>query len=129
MDHQNEAIALAVRLMEANRTLYMSKHMLDQFRQISPDIPDAFWDQIDPEGFVDLMIPIYTKHLTTEDMRAAIEFYESSAGKRILDKTPAMMEESMRAGEQWGIELAERWEKKHNDEKNYFETHIRNPSN
>jgi len=113
MNHQDEAIALALRLIKVNRTTDMSKQMIDQYRQIIPDIPNSFWDEIDPEEFIDLMIPIYTRHLTTEDMRASISFYESAAGQKILDKTPAFMEESMKVGEQWGRELARRWEEKH----------------
>lgn len=117
MDHQDEAIALTLRLMRANRTNQMTKQMTDQYRQMLPDIPDSFWDGIKPDEFVDLMIPIYTRHLTTEDMRAVIEFYESPAGQKILDKTPAIMEEFMKAGEQWGRELARKWEDKHDLER------------
>lgn len=113
MDHQDEAIALTLRLMKANRTNQMTKQMIDQYRQMLPDIPDSFWDGIDADEFADFMIPIYTRHLTTEDMRAVIEFYESSAGQKILDKTSAIMAESMKVGEQWGLELARQWEEKH----------------
>jgi len=113
MDHQDEAIALVLRLMKINRTTDMASNMINQYRQMLPDIPDSFWDEIDPDEFSDLLIPIYTRHLTIEDMRASIEFYESPAGQKLLDKTPAIMEDSMKAGEQWGLELGRKWEEKH----------------
>lgn len=113
MTRQDEAIALVLRLMRVTRTTDMAKQILDQYSQMVPNIPDSFWDEIDPDEFLDLLIPIYTRHLTTEDMRAIIAFYESLAGQKILDKTPAIMEDSMKAGERWGLELAKRWEEKY----------------
>lgn len=82
-----------------------------------PDIPDDFWDAIDPKELEDLIVPIYAKHFTAEDLRAAIEFHESPAGNKILDKAQIVMEESMKAGEQWGRELSRRWEETHDMER------------
>lgn len=113
MDDQNGAIAVALELMKANRTTDMQKHMISQFRRMIPDIPDSFWDTVDPSVLIDKLVPVYVKHLTIEDMKAAIAFFQSTAGQKILDKTPAISEESMKIGEQLGKELVEQWEEKH----------------
>jgi hypothetical protein len=40
-------------------------------------------------------VPIYQKHLNRADVQAILDFYASHAGKRLLDKTPALTREGM----------------------------------
>lgn len=116
MNNQDEAVAVAFELMKANRTTDMQKNMINQFRSMIPEIPDSFWDTVDASVLVDRLVPVYVKHLTIEDMKAAIAFFQSTAGQKILDKTPAITVESMKIGEQLGKELIQQWEKKHDVE-------------
>lgn len=50
------------------------------------------WDQMRP-----LYIEVYKQTFTSEDVRAMAKFYESPAGKNLLDKTPALMQNLMGA--------------------------------
>ncbi len=90
--------------------LQVMQQMLASFKSTMPDVPQEFWDEfirdVDPDELVKLVIPIYVKHLTKEEMEAAIAFYKTPAGQAILAKLPMIMQESMTAGQQWGMQLA-----------------------
>ena len=80
--------------------------MIGQFRKMLPDVPKEFFDgfekEINPDELITLVMPIYDKHLSLEDIKAANAFYESPAGKRIADQLPIMTAESMEIGRKWG---------------------------
>ena len=63
--------------------------------------------QADWQELEDMVIPIYVKHLTAEEMDASIAFYRTPIGQSILQKMPAVMQESMQAGQQWGMKLGQ----------------------
>ncbi len=50
------------------------------------------WEEMRP-----LYIDVYKKTFTREDVRAITKFYESQAGRSLLDKTPALMQNLMTA--------------------------------
>ncbi|KRG72110.1 DUF2059 domain-containing protein [Pseudoxanthomonas dokdonensis] len=50
------------------------------------------WEEMRP-----LYIDVYKKTFTRDDVRAITKFYESSAGKSLLDKTPLLMQNLMAA--------------------------------
>ncbi|MEQ1571334.1 MAG: DUF2059 domain-containing protein [Myxococcota bacterium] len=83
--------------------------MLAQFASM-PGLPPGFTEEFravaKPETLVDLVVPIYQRHLTEADVDAAITFYESPAGKRWTAAMPGIMAESMTAGQQWGTSVA-----------------------
>lgn len=90
----------------------MLEQMVDAFRASDPSIPDAFWDEfvasVDASELVEMAIPIYVKHLTSEEMAATIAFYSSPEGQAVLRKLPLILSESMAAGQQWGEALGRR---------------------
>ena len=77
-----------------------------------PEIQDEEWAKIKEDVFdaeiqklEKQLIPVYKKNFTHEDVKAIIAFYESEAGKNLAAKTPAITQESMIIGQQWGINL------------------------
>lgn len=97
---------------EANTNAVMDQ-LFTMFRTQYGDIPNTFWEEFEKEfretsfnEFVTMCIPIYKKHLTIDDLQAAIDFYNSPAGKRIAEKTPLITTESMQVGQKWGMELS-----------------------
>jgi len=48
------------------------------------------------------MVPMYDRHFSHEEIRALIQFYETSIGHRMIEVMPQIMQESMAAGEEWG---------------------------
>ncbi len=53
----------------------------------------------------DKMADYYMSHLTHDDIKAAIQFYESPAGKKIVETSQS--EELMKLAEKWGLSLSE----------------------
>ncbi|MDP7114383.1 MAG: DUF2059 domain-containing protein [Myxococcota bacterium] len=87
------------------------KQMIDMFKQTYVGVPSEFWDrfleQAGGDELVDLVIPLYERHLTHEDVKGLIAFYESPLGRKLVSKQPLIMEESMLVGQQWGAQLGE----------------------
>jgi len=87
------------------------KQMIDMFKQTYVGVPDEFWDrfleQAGGDELVELVIPIYERHLTHEDVKGLIAFYESPLGRKLVSKQPLIMEESMLVGQEWGAKLGQ----------------------
>jgi len=70
---------------------------------------DDFRKEMKKEGINDLyelVIPIYKKHISEDELDAIISFYKSSAGQSYLKKSPLIMNESMQVGAEWGKKIA-----------------------
>jgi hypothetical protein len=84
---------------------------MTQFRTIFPQVPPEFWDkmqeQLNPEDLLELVVPIYDKHFTEEDIQGMIAFYRSPVGQKLTSELPQITTESMSAGQEWGRALAQ----------------------
>jgi len=83
--------------------------MISMFKQQQTGVPEGFWDDFEAEiskdafnKLINLVLPIYQKHLTESDLLGVIAFYETPAGKKFAEKTPLISQESMIAGQEWG---------------------------
>jgi hypothetical protein len=92
--------------------MQMMQQMLPALKQMLPDVPDSFWtsfmDEVRLDDLVDRTVPIYAKHFSKDDLEALLAFYRSPAGQRVLSEMPAVLQECMAAGQEWGKELAKR---------------------
>ena len=112
------------RLMEitgaGNLSIQIMNRMMLTMRKGHKDVPEEFWDnfmaEIDPNGLIEIIIPIYEKHLTHEDIKQLIAFYESPIGKKLIKVQPQIMMDSMTAGEEWGKKLVKKVKKKLREE-------------
>lgn len=117
------------RLMELTGTrdlgVQMTRQMGEQFRQILSPVPAGDPEaRQDMERFLDrmveklvarartgeltnLMVPIYDKHLTHEEIKGLIAFYESPLGHKVIQVLPQIMHEAYAAGQQWGQQIGE----------------------
>lgn len=89
--------------------------MISIFKQQQSNVPKEFWDEFTIEvnknainQLVDLILPIYQKHLTEADLLGVIAFYETPVGKKFAEKTPLITQESMLAGQEWGKQIGQR---------------------
>ncbi len=100
----------------ADLGMQVMDQMMVAFERNMPKVPKAFWaefrKEIDVQVLVDLVVPVYDKHLNHEDIKALLVFYESSAGKKLIRVLPQITKESMASGEAWGRQIAERALKK-----------------
>ncbi|MCC6461938.1 MAG: DUF2059 domain-containing protein [Saprospiraceae bacterium] len=90
----------------------MMDNLLPALKNLAPDAPADFWEEVQkevhPEDIVELVVPIYDKYYTEEDIRQLIVFYESPVGQKMVAQMPAVMQESMAVGQEWGREIAEK---------------------
>lgn len=104
-----------VKLMDMAGTKKLMDQMMvtmkENYKKNYTDVDPKFWDEFFKEMSADLLnkiVPIYDKHFTEEDIKGMIVFYETPAGKKMIEKLPVIMQESMTVGQQWGTELGEK---------------------
>jgi len=68
---------------------------------------EKFHAKANPQLLVDMVVPIYDKHLSHEEIKALIQFYETPLGKKTLSALPVIATESREAGEKWGAALGQ----------------------
>jgi uncharacterized protein len=85
--------------------------MLDHFSKAG-GLPEGFIEKFKetakPDSLVEIIVPIYMKHLEEEAVDGAIAFFESAPGKMFIKAQPAIVKESMEAGQRWGAEAAQK---------------------
>lgn len=57
---------------------------------------------------INMILPVYQKHLTEADLKGIIAFYETPVGKKYAEKTLLITQESMLAGQEWGKKIGEK---------------------
>jgi len=89
--------------------------MITMFKQQQSNVPAEFWNEFSAEmnrdavgQLVEMLTPIYQKHLTESDIQSVISFYETPVGRKFAEKTPLITQESMQAGQEWGKQIGER---------------------
>ena len=85
--------------------------MLESFKKAAPEVPEEFWNGFAKETasadkFVEMLVPIYVKHYTNDELLQLIQFYKSPIGKTLVQKSSLIAKESYGVGEQWGKEVA-----------------------
>jgi uncharacterized protein len=72
-------------------------------------LPDGFWDEflkeVNYDELSEIYIPLYDKSYTHQEIIDMINFYESPTGKKMLEKMPSILLESMNLGREWGQKL------------------------
>ncbi len=88
--------------------------MMEISNTLHPEIDSSFWDEFEGEfmassmdDLVDRFLPIYKNHLSLEELQGIIKFYKTPVGKKLIEKTPLIMQESMELGKAWGQEISE----------------------
>ena len=88
----------------------MIKQMLPTLKKLAPNAPKIFWKKtilkMDMNKMIELIIPVYQKHLTEKDIQTIIKFYDTPVGKKFIKVTPAITQETMIIGQQWGQSIA-----------------------
>lgn len=88
------------------------KQMLPALKKMVPDAPEKFWQdfmaEVKPSDLVNMVIPIYQKHLTQKEIKAINAFYDTPAGKKLIRVQPYIVQESMAVGQAWGQNIAQK---------------------
>jgi uncharacterized protein len=90
--------------------------MVVSMKKAMPQVPEKFWGdfmkEVRTDELVDLIVPVYDRNLSQDDVKELIKFYETPTGKKFVSVLPKITQESMVVGEKWGRQLAERVIKK-----------------
>ena len=104
------------RLMEmtdvSNLGMQIMNRMIFTMKQGRSETHEKFWTdfmaEVNPNDLIDMIIPIYDKYFTHEEIEQLIAFHESPIGKKMIKVQPQIMMESMAAGEEWGKKLVQK---------------------
>lgn len=66
---------------------------------------DKFHSKLEPNTLTELIVPIYDKYLTDEDVKGLIQLYQTPIGQKLITVLPKVAAESQAAGEKWGQQL------------------------
>ncbi len=102
--------AAAIELMEltgaAELGIQAMRNLANSLRgKAPPGFVEKLIEKATKESLTELVLPIYVKHLDLETMKATIKFYKTPAGKRMIEKQGVIQQESMIAGQAWGLRL------------------------
>jgi len=117
------------KMMIANGSEQTFKTVIDQmvnnYKSERPEVKQEIWNELGEtfhkvgiEELLDLLLPIYQKHLSLEDINNMTAFYQTPTGKRFAEKTPAITQESMQAGQVWGQKIGAEFAKKIAEKRN-----------
>lgn len=91
-----------------DRALSVMEQSIPAQRAANPRIPAVFWDrfmevaQARRAELQDMMIVVYDRHFSTDELRQLLAFYQTPIGQKMLQVQPVLLRESMQAGQQWG---------------------------
>ena len=93
--------------------------MFDIFKQQHTEVDKEIWDELEKEfqktsisDLIEMLAPVYKKYLSKEDLTELIKFYKTPTGKKFAKNTPLIMQESMQIGQQWGMQIGQKFEEK-----------------
>jgi len=93
-----------------NLGMQMMNQMIPALKKTIPDAPEKFWadilKEIDANQIIEMVIPVYQKYFSAQDILELNSFYNTAVGKKLIKVQPAIMQESMAMGQQWGQEVA-----------------------
>jgi len=109
---KNDDILRLLRVSGADKLAdQMMTAIIPQFKQLVPGIPDAFWvkfrQKLNMDDLLIACVPAYSKFYTHDEIKQLIKFYESPLGKRMVEVTPLLTQETMAIGQKWGEKLGQ----------------------
>ena len=110
---KQQQIVKIMELTQAHKLLdNMMRTFKESFKESYPDVDQKFWneffEEISTKDLVNMNVAIYDKHFNEEEVKGLLAFYESPLGKKVIEKMPLIMQESMLAGQQWGSEVGQK---------------------
>jgi hypothetical protein len=89
----------------------MMAQTLSAMKSSVPGVPDSFWadfqKKLSAKDLQERLISIYDRYFTKDDLKAALAFYQTPSGQKMLSEMPALVRDSMAAGQEWGRKTGE----------------------
>ena len=93
-----------------------AQQIANVLKQARPDIPQSVLDALPPVvesviaanigSFKEAVIPLYGKYFTGPEVKEMIRFYSTELGQKAIRVMPALMQESLVVGQEWGRSIA-----------------------
>jgi hypothetical protein len=84
----------------------MIGQMFEQFAKSAPSVPPEAWQRLKKKMKADelvvLIIPVYDKYYTQEDLDGMIAFYRMPVGQKVIRTLPDVSREGFNVGQEWG---------------------------
>ena len=94
IDPKKEALIRQV-ITEAGTTLHAEENiarMIASLAQTSPETPDRLWqrlrENVAPRAIFDIVIALYDRHYSLEEIQGLLYYYRSPAGREYLGEMP-----------------------------------------
>ena len=68
---------------------------------------ERFQKRFNLEDLFNRIVPIYDRHLTHDDIKGLIQFYQTPLGQRVVQALPQIVQESQAVGAQMGQEIGQ----------------------
>lgn len=97
LDEMVDAMHIQIQNMMNNlhQNLEITESERPLFDEYYQKVGAVMQEQLSWKQFEPMMLNIYNKHFTEEEITAMLEFYRSETGQSILSKMPVVMQESM----------------------------------
>lgn len=99
--------------------------MFTMYKQKYSDVETEVWNDIEEEfhktsldDITEMLVPVYSKYLTKEDLEELITFYQTEVGERLAKNTPSIMQEAMQVGQLWGMKIDKDFKKMMKEKRN-----------
>lgn len=96
----------------ANISADALQKMIEPLKASYPQVPEEFWNtfihEVHSDELIDLVIPIYDKYYTRDEIRELTQFYQSPVGQKTIKVLPKLSAEAIDAGQEWGHMVADR---------------------
>ncbi|HKR29049.1 MAG TPA: DUF2059 domain-containing protein [Terriglobales bacterium] len=96
----------------ANISADALQKMIEPLKASYPQVPEEFWNtfihEVHSDELIDLVIPIYDKYYTRDEIQELTHFYQSPVGQKTIKVLPKLSAEAIDAGQEWGRMVADR---------------------
>ncbi len=87
---------LILKLLEANLARNNMQKIFNQIIEQAPaETQEKLRKILIPDEIIERLIPLYSKYYTSEEIQDLINFYTSPTGKKHLEETPKLLEETL----------------------------------
>ncbi len=73
----------------------MTQNLEQMIASLPPDQAESFRKAFSVGEIIELLVPLYEKYFSVEDLQAYIEFYSSPSGRKLVSSIPGIMQESV----------------------------------
>lgn len=91
-----------------DQSMIAMEAMVPAQKAANPRIPAVFWDRFLAQArarrgeLEEAIVVVYERHFSTNEIVQLLAFYRTPIGQKVLSTLPAVLQESVVAGQEWG---------------------------